>query len=210
MARNISFCTVKNKKGIKMKNKAILILAMLVFVAVCFGYEGIYTLNKAGSKVEPGQVHTLQDEWQSQTAFTASATTPTSTNRTAALFLSSDANNVSYGIDTKWNVVRIRCSSTTDGDTSVFDVFLMNGDNDHYNRVATLTFTTGGQTATTSGHEYADTLVESNANWHKTASTMSPTGNYIAEWAVDICGSKKIGICPTTITNAAVLEITGF
>ncbi len=193
-----------------MRKKAIAILAILGFVAVCLGYEGIYTLNRAGTKVEPGQVHTLQDNWETLGTFTTTATTPTATNRTATLFTSSDANNVAFTIPTGWNGIRIRCSSTNDGDTSVFDVFLMNSLTDHYNRIATLTFTTGGQTATTSGHEYADTLAATNTNWYKAALGMSPTGNYIAEWMVDVCGSQRIGICPTTITNVAVLEITGF
>ena len=154
------------------------------------------------------KLFTLQDGWFELGTFTAGTTTPGVTARTAANFIL-DANNVTYDIKSGWNAIRLRLSTTTDADSTVVDVFFMNG-TDHFNRVATLTWTTGTQTSSTSGQEYADTVAESNGNWHKSASTKSPTGNYIAEWAIDVAGSTTIGISPTTFANATTIEITGY
>lgn len=184
------------------------ILVIMLFATAAWAAN--YSYNKAGKKVEPGQLHTGQYGWATLGTFTTSTTTPGVTKRTTAQFVVNDANNVIYTIPSAYNRIRLRCSSTTDGDSSVFDVFLMNGTSDHYNRVATLTFITGTQTAGTSGYEFADTLAETNSNWHKSAAVMSPTGNYIAEYSIDVLGSAKIGISPTTITHTAILEITGY
>ena len=136
-------------------------------------------------------------------------TTPTSTNRTAALFDVTDTANSTFEIKSGWNSITLRLSSTTEGDTSVTDVFYMRGTADHFTRIITLTWTTGTQTSSTSGEEFADTVVESNRFWHTTPSPVSPTGNYIAEWSADFKGGGTIGISPTTITNAATIQITG-
>ena len=193
-----------------MKKFLFVLGCVLALVIVCYASEIVHLSDRDGTITDPGVVYTVQSDWETLETFAAGTTTPGVTARTYATFDVSDTNNAIYTIPPEWNAIRLRCSSTTDGDSSVFDIFLMNGLTDHYNRVATLTFTTGTQSATTSGHEYADTVAESNTNWHKSASTMSPTGNYIAEWALDVMGSRRIGISPTTITHTAVLEITGF
>jgi len=193
-----------------MKKLTTVLTIILLLAGVALAIQGVYSYNRAATIVEPGQLHTGQYSWATLGTFTMTTATPSVTNRTAALFAVNDTNNVVYTIPSAYNRIRLRCSSTTDGDSSVFDVYLMNSASDHYNRVATLTFTTGTQTAGTLGYEFADTLVETNSNWHKTASVMSPTGNFIAEYAIDVLGSAKIGINPTTITNTAIVEISGY
>ena len=189
--------------------KAILLTMFfcIVFVLVTFVQRIPAQIGRGGGISQ--KLFTLQDGWFELGTFTASATTPNATNRTAATFIL-DANNVTYPIKSGWNAIRLRLSSTTDGDSTVTDIFFMNSSDDHFNRVSTLTWTTGAQTAKTTGQEYADTLAASNENWHKTASTKSPTGNYVAEWAIDVAGSGTIGISPTTFTNNATMEITGY
>lgn len=184
-----------------------LLAVFLIVIVVAFRTARAAPIGRGGGISQ--KLFTLEDGWFQLGTFTASATTPTATNRTAAAFVL-DANNVTYSIKSGWNAIRLRLSSTTDGDSTVTDIFFMNSSDDHFNRISTLTWTTGTQTAKTSGQEYADTIAASNENWHITASTVSPTGNYIAEWAIDVAGSGTIGISPTTVTNNATLEITGY
>lgn len=192
---------------------------LTLLIVLCVIFVGILTIQHVQAVADgigrggglSHKLFTLQDGWFTLDTMAAGTTTPNQANRTAALFVG-DAANSTFAIKSGWNGVRLRLSSTTDGDTSVTDVFFMNGTADHFSRVATLTWTTGTQTSSTSGQEFADTVVISNNTntWHKTQSAVSPTGNYIAEWSVDVLGSGTIGISPTTITNAATLEITGF
>lgn len=157
------------------------------------------------------QLTTKQDGWTTLGTFTAGATTPAVTARTVATFNVTDPNNIVFPIKPGWNGVRIRLSTTTAADITVTDVFLMSSNSDHYNRVSTLTWVTGTQTSSTSGQEYADEVTETNANWHKAASIMSiAKGDYIAEWSIDVMGSKMIGLSETTFAHATTVEITGY
>ena len=199
-----------------MRKKTGIFVIVLCFAVIAFGVviDGVAPHDIDSKRVNPGDLHTLQDAWYTAATVTTGVTTPNATNRTGALFSVTDPNNVTYTLKRGWNGIRLRLSSTTEEDTTVIDVFLKNDAHstttDHFNRIATLTWTTGAQTATTSGYEYADTLVETNGNWHKTRSVLSPTGDYIAEWAIDSLGSGVIGFSPTTVTHTAVIEITGF
>jgi len=200
--------------------KALTSLAVLavMFLVVCSSFLPHYLQSVSlaepsslyGGTVNSYQLVTKQDKWYSVGLFEESATTPDATNRTVALFTATDANNLTYVIKPSWSVIKLRCSGWDDGDDFVFDVFFANSSSDHFTRVATLTWKTGTQTSATTSYEFADTLTESNAQWHTTASAVSPEGNYIAEWAVGTGGSKMIGFCPTTNDSNAVLEITGY
>jgi len=74
----------------------------------------------------------------------------------------------------------------------------------------TTIWTTGTQTAIVSGDEWADQIAETNARWLMGARTMSGDDNYIAEYSIDVCGSRYIGFSPTTVTHAANVYITGY
>jgi hypothetical protein len=198
-----------------MKRKRILLTAIVVLclVGTALAVRGVYSVTSSGLKTNPGQLYTARNDWTRTAAITGAAdATPAVGERDYATFTSSDSNNVIVAVDESWNKVRIRCTSTTDADSTVVDLFFGEGTTStcRFHRVATLTFTTGTQVAETSGHEYADTLVPSNANWLYTAVTVNPTDNYVAEYAVDIGNVSYIGLSPTTITNAAVIEITGY
>ncbi len=192
------------------KNVTLLIVLCVIFVGVLFDQHVTADPSSGGrGKGVSQKLFTLQDGWSTIDTIASGTTTPTSTNRTAALFVSSDAKNSTFEVKSGWNNITLRLSSTTEGDTSVTDIFAMRGTADHFTRIATLTWTTGTQTSSTSGEEFADTVVETNRFWHTTPSPVSPTGNYIAEWSVDFKGGGTIGISPTTITNAATIQITG-
>jgi len=157
-------------------------------------------------------LETAQSNWVSVGTFLAAGSepsTPNQVNRTAALMAAVSKVQI-FTIPPAWNKVFLRCLSTTDGDSTVFDVFLSRG-TDLYTRVCTLTYTTGTQTSGTSGSEFADTCaVTNNTNTLHVASTLvTPTGNYIAEYGLTVCGNDKVAFVPTTITNDAALEICG-
>jgi len=193
----------------KVKEISIVMLVLLGLVMASYVLEA-QPIDFVGGKTEI-RLATKQDGWETLGTFSAGATTPAVTARTAATFNVTDPNNIVCLIEPGWNGVRIRLSTTTAADSTVTDVFLMSSVSDHYNRVATLTWVTGTQTATTSGQEYADEVVETNANWHKAASIMSiADADYIAEWSIDVMGSKMIGLCPTTYAHATTVEITGY
>lgn len=204
---NTKKCSMCGKEN-AMKTKLLWFLLGVMVLSSMGALGRTYLYNLKGERVNPGEMQTLQDDWETLGTFASATTTPNATHRTAAAFIA-DAKNVAFEIPAKWNTITIRCSSTTDGDSSVFDIFLMKGETDHFSRIGTLTFTTGSQTATASGYVFADTLAETNEKWHKASSELSPVGNYIAEWMVDHLGSFKVGVSPTTITNTAILDIIG-
>lgn len=170
-----------------------------------------------GTQVNPGQVHTVQNLWTTLGSFQATATTPGVASRTSAAFNSDAVTNATITIDPSWNAIRVRVSSNTDNNQSDFDFFLMNG-TDHFNRIASTVWTTGTQVSGTAGSEFADTLTVSNANWGKSSSLMSPAGEYIAEWWIDVAGSSVFGVSITGNDNGsgvnnedtAIVEVTGF
>lgn len=195
-----------------MKRKLLTILTVvLLFVGVAYAVRGVYSVSASGLKTNPGQLYTARNDWSRTAVLDSNTTTPAVAARDYTNFVA-DANNAVVAVDESWNKIRIRCTSTTEADITVIDVFFGEGTTStcRFNRIATLTFTTGTQTAPTSGSEYADTLTETNDNWMYDAVIKSPTGNYIAEYIVDLGNVTYIGISPTTITNAAVIEVTGF
>lgn len=164
--------------------------------------------------VNQSTLETAQSGWVTAGTFsatTAEPTTPNQANRTFALMAAVSKVQV-FTIPASWNAIILRNNSTTDGDTTVYDVFLMRGTSDHYSRVCTQTWTTGTQTSGTSGSEFADTLVLTNNTntFHNAGIVVSPEGNYIAEYSLDVAGCTSIAFVPTTLTNDAVLEISGW
>lgn len=195
------------------------ILGVLVCAGVLIAaYSGVYPMDKRLVRVEPGQSHTLETPWVLVGEVTTGVTTPGVTARTSATFNVTDPNNLVYKIPSSWNGVRIRVASTTDGDSTVIDVFLMDSEDydsisavtSEFNRIRTQTWTTGTQTARESGDEWADTLAITNENWYDgKTDTLSPAGNYIAEDCIDVMGASFIGFSATTVTHSAKIYIKG-
>ena len=116
---------------------------------------------------------------------------------------------VIHKIPDDWSAIKLTNSSTTDADSTVYDLYVaeVNGD---FTRVCTLTFTTGtGSNSKKSGYEYADTLVVSNYFWYKAKLVSSPVGNYISLFSFDVYGAAYIALVPTTLTNNSYVEIAG-
>lgn len=185
-----------------MKFKWSIAIAILVFTILCV------------AAVNQSTLETAQSGWVTAGTFLATGdepTTPNQANRTATLMAAVSKVKI-FTIPTSWNAIILRNLSTTDGDTTIYDVFLMRGVADHYSRVCTQTWTTGTQTSGTTGSEFSDTLVLSNNTntWHNAGIVVSPEGNYIAEYSLDVAGCTSVAFVPTTITADAILEISGY
>jgi hypothetical protein len=177
------------------KRITILLILLTVVTAAYAGTKMVYNVTHRG------KVTFL--------SFASGTTTPAATVRTLKTFTAEDAANIFVATKEEWNNAVIRCMSTTDADSTVFDMFTA-GDEGHFTRKATLTFTTGTQTAGHSGYEYADTVVITNEKHPTDIVPVSPVGNYIAEVYLDLHDARYVGFSPTTITNAAKIEIVGY
>jgi hypothetical protein len=196
--------------------KAGVIVFWLLVVSVCLAVTGVRPVNRRGMEVDPGQVHTGQYGWHEVGSFAAAGDepdTPTTTQRDQTT-LEALSKVETYTIPSYWNAVVIRCESTTDGDSTVFDMFIRRDNTDDvtdiYTRIGTLTFTTGTSEGYTTNYEMADTLAITNEYWGNDLMEVSPTGNYVAELWVDLAGVREVAFVPTTITNNAKLFITGY
>ena len=190
---------------------------------ICFVIIGLFSF-AAMAEVNYDYLITLQDDWGLFGMFTKATTTP-DVNHRGHNTIAADSNNIIYEIPAKWNRIRLRCSTLAIADlndvndvNAVMDIFFMNGTEDNFNRIATLKFTAGAQCrAVDPNYLFADTLAETNHNWPGVADPnnvrlTNPGGDYIAEYFVDVRGSKKMAISPTTITRTrtAKIEITGY
>lgn len=192
------------------KQIAASLLLVLFSVTALWAIEAVYTVDNGGNIVMPASC-TDQSTWVSAGTFLAAGaepTTPNQANRTYALFAAVSKVQI-YTVPPKWNSVLLRAGTTTDADSTVFDVFVTRGTADHWTRVCTLTFTTGTQTSGTTGSEFCDTVVVSNETWLAAVNPLSPTGNYIAMVEMDVRGFDRIGFVPTTLATDTFIEITG-
>ncbi len=193
--------------------KTAVIVFWLLVVTTVIAVTGVRPVNRRGMEVDPGQVHTGQYGWHEVGGFTDTDTTPTVSQRDQTT-LEALTNTETYMIPSYWNVVIIRCESTTDGDSTVFDVFIRRDNTDDvtdiYTRIGTLTFTTGTSEGYTTNYEMADTVTISNEYWGNDILAVSPGGEYVAEVYTDIEGVREIAFVPTTVTNNAKLYITGY
>lgn len=147
-------------------------------------------------------LNTRQEGWQLRGTVTTGITTPAATARDAA---SVEAlAGIFINVMTGQNAIGLRISGATDNSDNIYDVLFMRGDSDHYNRVMTLTGTTGTQTSPVSGEEFADLIVVSNKKTlQSTLLNASASDDYIGELQLDVFGVKKIAIIPTTIVTSS-------
>jgi hypothetical protein len=153
----------------------------------------------------------LQFAWAQNKAMTTAAgavTTPGVTARNSAA-VEALANVAVFAIEPKMDCVVIRAMGVADNSVNVFDVLVMRGNSGDYNRICTLTFTTGTQTGSTSGYCFADQVTVTNSRWHQTISTISGADEYIAEVAFDTLNVTKMVLVPTTIGSNAIVQIAG-
>ena len=144
---------------------------------------------------------TIQEAFQLIGSVTAAITTPAATARDAA---SVEAlTGLFIDVMPAQNAIIFRASGATDNSVNIYDILVMAGETDHYNRIVTLSFTTGTQTSPVSGEEFADLITPSNLKWHRPPNNVSASDDYIGEYSLDVLGIKKIAIIPTTIVTGS-------
>jgi hypothetical protein len=173
--------------------KRIIITAMLIIMALVV--------------IAATPLSTKQSAWQLRGTVTAGITTPGVTARDKA---SVEAlAGIFIEVFPADNAIIIRGSGATDNSDNIYDVLFMASGDDHYNRVATLTFTTGTQTSPVSGEEFSDLITVADEKWHSEMKNASAADDYIGELAVDMWGCGRIALIPTTIVTSSSIWYRG-
>jgi hypothetical protein len=150
---------------------------------------------------------TKQSAWQLRGTVTAGITTPGVTARDKA---SVEAlSGIFIEVFPADNAIIFRGSGATDGTDNIYDILFMASGDDHYNRIVTLTFTTGTQTSPVSGEEFADLITASNLKWHTVPNNASALDDYIGEYSLDVFGVGRIAVIPTTIVTSSSIWYRG-
>lgn len=152
-------------------------------------------------------VTTKQEAFQSLGTVAAGITTPAATARDASTVEA--LAGLFIEVMPAQNAIILRASGATDNSVNIYDILVMAGESDHYNRMVTLSFTTGTQTSPITGEEFADLITPSNLKWHRTPNNASASDDYIGEYSVDVFGIKKIAIIPTTIVTSSTVWYRG-
>jgi hypothetical protein len=153
-------------------------------------------------------LNSRQESWQLRGTVTAGITTPAATARDAA---SVEAlAGIFIELMPGQNAMGLRASGATDNSANIYDVLFMRGENDHYDRAMTLTFTTGTQTSPVADEEFADLITVSNK---KTLQSVllnaSASDDYIGTIQLDVFGATKVALIPTTIVTSSSIWYYG-
>ena len=211
--------------------KHLSILIVLLIASVCMAdMNQVVPIDREGKRVDPGAVHTINNAWVTIDSTTSTGDEPTDltvTERTHLTVLAAITAAVGgddeisvYYIESNWNSIRLRCLGITDDGTATYQIYFGTLGNGGKNSTTIdcelayagqLEFTIGTQVSTISTYELADTLVlTSSALWNKAWGSISPTGERVAEAAVDIMGVDVVVIVPTVISADSKLIAKGF
>lgn len=161
--------------------------------------------------------------WQVLDTTTSAGTTPTAlgvaerTYKTVVAAQAADSSGdgeISYTkIPPTWNGIRIRCIGITENADIAYDVHagtLGNKDDCELALLGTLTYIIGTQASITAGYEMADTLTVTAGDWTATAGSSTPTGDGLADYAINLLGADFIVVVPVTIDVDCKLLIKGY
>jgi len=207
-----------------MKKYASIFLIIFLLTCVVWAIEGMYTYDKKGSMVDPGQLHSAQQAWVVVDSTTSDGTEPTAlaadertyTAVVAAIAAASSGDDeISiYAIPSRANSARFRCMGITNEGTITYQIYLgtlgPGGTNCELVNAGQLAFVIGQQVSTMSGYEMADTLTITEYCWSSAWTAKSPTNGLVAEGRVDLQGADVMIIVATTVTCDAKLLVKGY
>lgn len=211
----------------------ILVVFLLLFVGCspCYGdMNQVVPADREGKRVDPGQVHTINNAWVTIDTTSSTGDEPTDlavTERTHLTVLAAviaavggDDEISVYYVESNWNTLRLRCLGITNNGTATYQVYFgtlgKGGKNSttidcELSYAGQLAFTVGLQASTIATYEMADTLVlTADTAWIKAWGSTSPTGDRVAEAAVDLMGADLIVIVPTVASADCKLIGKGF
>lgn len=211
----------------KVKQISTIILILLIVATVAWGIDQIYTTNRHGVIVDPGQLHTAKKAWVVIDAHESDSTEPTALGNTEKTYLtvvaaiaaasSGDEEISIYGDDqaerlvmSGWNTVKFRCIGTTNGGVITYQIYfgtLEPGDTDcELVKVGQLAFVIGQQASITTDYEMADTLVVTPYCWSKSWGTASPVADLCAEARIDMMEANIIvALCSSANCDAKLI-----
>lgn len=208
------------------------VIVLLAFIGIAYAIEGVYSYDKIGAKVDPGQVHTDHAIWTTLDATTSAegaATALVAGERTyqlvAAAIIAAAGNDDSisvFDVPRGWNAIRIRALSTTATDDIDYAIYVgtLGDGNEHsagtsadcnLQYIGLAEFVTGTQVSTLSGSVMCHQVVFTSASsWIKTVNVSNPGSNYVAEIQFDLMGADLLVAVPVTVDNDCVLIGKGF
>lgn len=153
------------------------------------------------------QSYFLQYPWSSLTAITSAQSAPTTDKSEATVDGYGDGTVALIQPDDGTVALDIRFKAAgSDGDSNVVDIYAVrdrvDGKDDDYTRIVTLTLTNGTQTDGT--NLYIDTIVSSNEKWVDDIVVVSDAANGIAHVALNTHGYKKFAVIATTLNSTSL------
>lgn len=170
--------------------------------------QGVFSVDKNGVIVHPGQVHTKQTGWTDLGSISAVEAALAVDERTVTAIEALDATKVviwdlrGLGI----NVVMFRFrQENTDGDGEddayTLEMYIGRKDDEHLRRHATLTLTVGTNNADGTKH-FIDTIVPSNIASIKDWSVIDSGNDRICLYVGDLCGADYVAFIASAMEGA--------
>ena len=187
--------------------------------------------DKAGTRVDPGSVHTARPEWVEVASTLSAGDEPTDlgvaertyqTAKTAQIAdVGGDGKIAFYDVPRESNAIRLRAMGITGDGTYTIQVYfgtLGDGNRDTDDTLADcelayagqLAFVIGTQASVTATYKMADTVVATGPDWAKSWIVSNPGQNRVAEAFIDLMGADLVVIVPTEISANAKLIARGF
>lgn len=210
------------------KEISVVILVLLGLVAVAWGIDAVYTANKAGSIVQPGQAHTAQSAWAIVDATTSDGKEPNDLlvdERTYAAVVAAVAAAASttdgdieisvYAIPTWINAGRFRSGGVVDNDTATYQIYLgtlgPGGTDCDLANAGQLVFTMGTQESSIADCNLADAVTVTPYCWPKSwGYATNADADLVAEATLDLMGADILVAVPTETSTDCWLFMKGF
>lgn len=213
--------------------KFIVLITLAVIAGVCIAQlQPVVPYNKDSARVDPGQLHTPRNRWVVLDTTSATSTEPSDladtvrTYQTVVTAIAADSSGDGkisiYDVPRSWNKARFRCRGTTEEQNVIHYLYFgtLGSGNRHTDTTSVdceltyagkLDWTTGDQTSIdTTYDEMADTLTVTAGDWSKAWVSQSPTGDRVAEAAIDLIGADLIVIVTQTAGCDCQLIAKGF
>lgn len=204
-----------------MKKYIVIFLAVLCIVGIALARRNYNPSSNAEGLSDGSALMSSQIGWNllDTTASGATATDLGVAERTYVTVLAAiatDAGNdgeISYArIPPTWNKVRFRCTGATNGGIITYQIYLgtlAGGTDCELVKAAQLAFVIGTQASITTDHEMADEVTVTEYCWVMSWSSKNPSGNLVAEAAVDVIGADVIFAVPTATDCDCRLLVKG-
>ena len=202
--------------------KAIIVILITLMVGTAFAIDAIYTANKAGAIVQPGQLHTGRNAWAVVDTTLSAGLDPNTlavgerTYVTVAAAIVADSSGdgkiTIYTVPTSWNYGKFRCIGITNDNDVIYEIYLgtlAKGTDCELSYAGELAFTIGTQASVTSTYEMADTVVVTDGETIPAWSSSSPANNGVAEARIDLETADIVVAVPTTVECNCKLLMTG-